>query len=58
MEKNTITQNLHLFIERIKDDINQHDFCTITFKIKEGRVLRYEKTHSVNLDEIKPEITD
>lgn len=54
----TISEKLIKYIKAIKEDIDKNKFCTIIFKIKNGEVLRYEKTHSINLDELKMEITE
>lgn len=53
----TIAEKLIKYIKAIKDDINKDKYCVITFKIKNGEVIRYEKTHSINLNEIKIKIT-
>ena len=53
----TISEKLIEYIKAIKDDIDRDKFCTLIFKIKNGEVVRYEKTHSINLNEIKIEIT-
>lgn len=53
----TISEKLIKYINAIKDDIDRDQFCTLIFKIKNGEVVRYEKTHSINLNEIKVEIT-
>jgi len=53
----TIAEKLIEYIKAIKKDINRDKFCTLIFKIKNGEVIRYEKTHSINLNEIKIEIT-
>lgn len=50
---NNIVQNLIKFIKAIEEDINRDKFCTIIFKIQDGKVLRYEKTYSINLSEIR-----
>ena len=54
----TITEQLYDYIEAIEEDINKDKFCTLVFKVKDGKVIRFEKIYSVNLDEIKIEITD
>lgn len=56
-ELKTISEKLIEYIKAIKEDINRDKFCIIIFKIKNGEVVRYEKTHSINLNEIKIEIT-
>lgn len=56
-ELNSISEKLIEYIKAIKEDIDRDQFCTLIFKIKNGEVIRYEKTHSINLDEIKIEIT-
>ena len=56
-ELKEISEQLKKFIDTIKDDINKNKFCTLIFKIQDGEVIRYEKTHSINLDELKIEIT-
>jgi len=48
-----ISEKLIEYINAIKNDVNKDKFCILTFKIKNGEVIRYEKTHSINLDEIK-----
>ena len=53
----TISEKLIEYIKAIREDIDKNKFCTITFKIQDGKVIRYEKTHSINLNEIKTEIT-
>ncbi len=57
VELKTISEKLIEYIKAIKEDINRDKFCTLIFKIKNGEVIRYEKTHSINLNEIKIEIT-
>ena len=54
----TISEKLIEYIKAIREDIDKNKFCTIIFKIKNGEVIRYEKTHSINLDELKIEITE
>lgn len=49
----TISEKLIEYIKAIKEDINRDKYCTLIFKIQDGEVIRYEKTHSINLDEIK-----
>jgi len=56
-ELKTISEKLIEYIKAIKEDIDRDKFCTLIFKIKNGEVVRYEKTHSINLNEIKVEIT-
>ncbi|MBA7595539.1 hypothetical protein ES703_02503 [subsurface metagenome] len=56
-ELKTISEKLIEYIKAIKEDIDRDKFCTLIFKIKNGEVVRYEKTHSINLNEIKIEIT-
>jgi len=57
VELKTISEKLIEYIKAIKVDIDSDKFCILTFKIKDGKVIRYEKTHSINLNEIKIEIT-
>lgn len=49
----SISEKLIEYIKAIKEDIDRDKFCTLIFKIKNGEAVRYEKTHSINLDEIK-----
>jgi hypothetical protein len=49
----TITEQLHKIIDKLEDEINEHRFCTLIFKIKEGEFVRFEKEFSVNRDEMK-----
>jgi len=57
VELKTISEKLIEYIKAIKEDIDRDKFCTLIFKIKNGEVIRYEKTHSINLNEIKIEVT-
>ena len=56
MSIKSIADQLHDYIEAVKEDITRDSYATLIFKVKDGKVLRYEKIHSVNLDEIKPRI--
>jgi len=49
----TITEQLHKVIDKLEKEINEHEFATLTFKIKEGEFVRFEKQFSVNRDEMK-----
>ena len=53
-----ISEQLYDYIEAIKGDVNKDKFCSLIFKVKDGKVIRFEKIYSVNLDELKIEITD
>lgn len=46
------------YVRMVSDDIDKDSFCTLIFKIKDGKVVRFEKTHSVNLDELKAKATE
>ena len=58
MKLKSIADQLHEYIEAVKEDINRDGFATLIFKVKDGKVLRYEKIHSVNLDEIESSISN
>ncbi|MDD5013808.1 MAG: hypothetical protein PHW73_01735 [Atribacterota bacterium] len=50
---NTVTDNLVKFIEAITEDINRDRFATLIFKVRDGKILRFEKTYSINSDELE-----
>ena len=54
----TITEQLHKVIDELEADINRDKFATLIFKIKDNKFIRFEKQFSVNLDELKVEITE
>ena len=54
----TITEQLHKVIDELEVDINRDKFATLIFKIKDNKFIRFEKQFSVNLDELKVEITE
>lgn len=56
----SITEQLHRYIEdeKVKKKINSSSYATLTFKVKDGKVIRFEITDSINLDELGIEITD
>jgi len=48
----TITEQLSKVIKALEEEINEHAFATLIFKIKEGEFVRFEKQFSVNRDEM------
>lgn len=54
----TISEQLHEIIEKLKDEINKDKFCTLVFRIKNGKFDKFEKNISIKNNEIKIEITD
>ena len=56
MSIKSIADQLHDYIEAVREDINRDGYATLIFKVKDGKVLRYEKNHSVNLDELEQRI--
>jgi len=42
----------------VSNDIDRDDFCTLIFKIKDEKVVRFEKTYSVNADELRGEVIE
>ena len=54
----TIAENLKKYIDMMQDEINRNDYCSLTFKIQDGKFVRLEKNLAINVEDIKIEITD
>jgi len=49
----TIAEQLHKAVDQLEVEINQHEFCTLIFKIQNGRFIGFEKTLKIRSDEIE-----
>jgi len=54
----TIAENLKYYIDQMEDEINRNDYCSLTFKIQNGKFVRLEKNLAINIEDLKIEITD
>jgi hypothetical protein len=48
----TIAEQLQSAIEKLEVEINQHRFCTLIFKIQDGKFIRFNKDLTITREEI------
>lgn len=54
----SISEQLHKVIDELEEEINRDDkFPIFIFKFKERRFKRFEKSLSINADEMKVDVT-
>jgi hypothetical protein len=49
----TIAEQLHEAIDQLEAEINQHGFCNLTFKFRNGEFYTFEKQLTINNNELK-----
>jgi hypothetical protein len=54
----TITQQLKQVIDRLEEEINKDKFCTLVFRIKDGKFDSFEKNFTIRLGDLGIEIID
>jgi len=48
----TIAEQLHEAIDQLEVEINQHKFCNLTFKFRNGEFYTFEKQLTINKNEL------
>ena len=54
----TIAENLKKYIDIMQDEINRNDYCSLTFKIQDGKFVRLEKNLAINVEDIENKVND
>lgn len=51
----SIADNLKEFIEikKIESKINDDNYCTLIFKVQDGKIMRFEKQFAINAEDVK-----
>jgi len=55
----TISEQLYEVINKFEEEINRNDKrCTLIFRFKDGKFKKFEKSFSMNDEDVGIEITD